>query len=305
MIKETGIMEETSEQCAVPKEDQLKPVKDTLGRLLDEVKKVLEKAQRESPESAATKGLKVDVDALDSAYDGIPGLIAEHKKNLDGFSQKFVEAVKKHEQLKSLSNDQYNPGDDVRKAIDELREGVYNKKEKELLKALIESRKCLNSNNCIGNAEARKGWAKEEYEQYKDYPGKVSKDYQQKVNAWFTDLEALYTKAFEYINQQNYRALYAYRLEFEDVLEKVRRVPGIKAGVQQGRPIEVMQSELTESLRKWIYAAFEHFYWQDTWLKEKQEETKAKTTYENFKLLRRDDFVREAMDVSVEAQQVC
>lgn len=195
------------------------------------------------------------------------------------------------------------PGRGVREGIDDIRQRFYRNVESALESDFVGAREKLNSaRSCRDQALQHKQWAQDEYEHYKDYKKVVAKDYKDKVSAWFAELDALYAKAEKLIEAEKYKAVYACSLEFNEVLDaRLSRIPREeKTATRQGKTLDGMKKELTDGLRAWIIAAYEHFYWHVDWIKKEREAAKKKRLYEKFMETRREDFIREAMDVEAE-----
>ncbi len=288
-----------TEQCYVK---PLTCAEDTLRRLLTEINSKLQEVKQNEPQSKAVTVLEQDLKLLDVEYEKIPIIINDYKKKMDEFEQKLSEAEKQHKELESLTNDQQNPGDEIRGHINQLHD-EYNNRETQLKnKYMNERTSFLTAKNCHEQSETKKIHAQLGYETHKNY--------QRTVSGWFDELSSLYNTAKELVGTGDYRTLYAYRLEFEGVLGKASAIPlettkGKGRMAKQGSGVDGLKADMTKKLRAWAIAAYGHFCWQLDWLHKEKAEIMAKDMYETFMSTRREDFIREAMDVPADETQVC
>ncbi len=269
----------------------------TIGRLLNELQMILQKEQQENPTSEATKEFTKNLDLLEKGYkEDIPKIVEDYQKE---YQQNFIreKLPKAEEQYKKLVNwtdDVDNPGERLRKAIRELRDKSYEQVQanfKEQWNSAIDE---LKNGKCYRDqAQTLKNRAEEDFE--------ILKKFKEKVTNWFKELEELYKKAEYLLNTENYKALYAYRLEFGSILHEVRELKKdeIKGQAHYSTPKdhEWLKRVLTKSLWKCCIATYEYFYWQKNWFEITEQEKRAKENYETFKTSRRERFIREAQDV--------
>lgn len=258
----------------------------TIARLLHQLQKRLLQEQKESPDSEATKELKKDIDILEKGYrEEIPKVVDDYQKEY--FSTflrvQLPKAEENYKKLYNWTNDNDNPGAEIRKAINELREQSYDEVEDNLNNQWKSAWKELENGNYCRREEALalKKRAGEYFEDHKKFKDTVTK--------WFKQLDDLYKKAEPLLDKENYKALYAYSLEYADILHEVKQL-NIKEP-------EWLKSELTEDLRKYCLAVYKYFYWYKNSLEIVEREKKARDSYEKFKNSRREHFIREAQDI--------
>jgi hypothetical protein len=273
----------------------------TVARLLHRLQKRLQQEQEENPNSEATKELKKDFDIIEKGYrEEIPKIIDDYQKEY--FSTflrvQLPKAEENYKKLYNWTNDNDNPGAEIRKAINELREESYEKVEANLKKQWESAWKELeNGHYC----------RKEEALALKNRAGKnfeTNKKFKDTVTNWFKQLDELYKKAEPLLDTANYKALYAYNLEFASILQEVKQLRKEDTKWQAQNPIvkdhEWLKTELTEHLRQYCLAVFKYFYWHKNSLEIAEKEKKAWESYDKFLQARRDQFIREAQDIETE-----
>lgn len=272
----------------------------TVGRLLHRLQKRLQQEQDENPDSEATKEFKKDIDILDKGYrEEIPKIVDEYQKE---YFQSFLrvqlpKAEENYKKLYNWTNDNDNPGTEIRKAISELREESYEEVEANLENQWQCTWKELENGHYCRREEAlalkkRTGENFENYKKFKDI-----------VTNWFKQLDDLYKKAEPLLETENYKALYAYSLEFAALLHQARQLKKEDTKLQPQNLIvkdhEWLKSELTEHLRQYALAVFKYFYWYKNALEIAENEKKTRESYDKFRQNRRDQFIREAQDIKL------
>jgi hypothetical protein len=258
---------------------------------------ILQKELKENPESEATKEFKKNLDLLEKGYkEDIPKIVEDYQKE---YQQNFIreKLPKAEEQYKKLINwtdDVDNPGERLRKSIRGLRDKSYEQVQASLKAQWDGAIDELKNGKCYRDqAQALKNRAEENFDN--------SKKFKEKVTNWFKELEELYQKAEYLLNTENYKALYAYRLEFGSILHEVRELKKDDTTRQNHnntpKDYEWLKQVLTKSLWKYCITTYEYFYWQKNWLEITEQEKRAKENYETFKTSRRERFIREAQDV--------
>ncbi|KYC36107.1 hypothetical protein WA1_40930 [Scytonema hofmannii PCC 7110] len=272
----------------------------TVGRLLHRLQKRLQQELHENPDSEATKEFKKDVDILEKGYrEEIPKIVDEYQKE---YFQSFLrvqlpKAEENYKKLYNWTNDNDNPGTEIRKAISELRKESYEEVEANLEEQWECAWKELENGYYCRREEAlalkkRTGENFENYKKFKDT-----------VTNWFKQLDDLYKKAEPLLETENYKALYAYGLEFAALLHQARQLKKDDTKLHPQNLIvkdhEWLKSELTEYLRQYALAVFKYFYWYKNALEIVEKEKKARESYDKFRQNRRDQFIREAQDIEL------
>ncbi|MEH1983819.1 MAG: hypothetical protein V7L27_31945 [Nostoc sp.] len=258
----------------------------TIARLLHQLQKRLLQEQKESPDSEATKELKKDIDILEKGYrEEIPKVVDDYQKEYYStfLRVQLPKAEENYKKLYNWTNDNDNPGAEIRKAINELREQSYEEVEDNFNNQWKSAWKELENGNYCRREEALalKKRAGENFE--------INKKFKDIVTNWFKQLDDLYKKAEPLLDKENYKALYAYSLEYADILHEVKQL--------NRKEPECLKSELTEDLRKYCLAVYKYFYWYKNSLEIAEREKKARDSYEKFKASRREHFIREAQDI--------
>ncbi len=153
--------------------------------------------------------------------------------------------------------------------------------------------------NCLDQAVVKKACAKAAFEQEKGLSTRIA--------AWFVDLDGMFEEACKFGVAGNYRAVYAYKLEFEKVLDLVSKIPLDRPKGHSGKTgLDDYKSNLTELLKAWVNAAYQHYLWGEDWLGKHELVVQTKAAYDAFQAERREEFIREAMDVMPgDVQQAC
>jgi hypothetical protein len=296
MMSNVTYDKKNSNRCAAPERERLNQ-QPTIGRLLNELHVIYQRELEEHPISQVTKDFKKNLDTLEKAYkDEITKIVDDYQKEYDKtFRLKLERCEDYYKKLVSLTNDKHNPGPDLRAAINELREQSYNAVEKNLKNAWDCAWDDLENGNCCQKqAQESQNKAQEEFEYYKKY-----REY---IASLFQNLDDLEKEAERHQQTENYKALYAYRLEYHSILEELRHLK--KDETMKSSPDtsilkdhEWLKSVLTTHLWNYCIATYESFYWQRKWEKLKEKETKARADYKSFQETRRNKFIREAQDV--------
>lgn len=279
--------------CAIPEVERLQK-QPTIARLLNELHEKLQAEQVCNPDLEVTKEFKKNLETLEKAYkDEIPKIIDSYQKeHQQNFVRKQLPQVEDYyKKLVNWTDDIDNPGYGLRKVISELRENSYEKVECSLKDQWDYARDGFKNGKCCGEqASVKRDRTLEEFEKYKKF--------KEQVTTWFKELEELYKKAEALVETENYKALYAYRLEFDAILHEVRQ---LKHGYQASpvRDHEWLKSMLTQCLWNHCIATYEYFYWQKNWHDIVNNEDKVREAYNAFKESRRDKFIREAQDVEL------
>ena len=107
----------------------------------------------------------------------------------------------------------------------------------------------------------------------------------------------------KYHKEEKYKAAFALYLEFIDILKEVRKIKDDPKCVDPDNPVkdaEWLKDKLTDVLKEWIEAAYEHFYWSKTFAEKEPLVQTAQDEYTEFKENYRAELVREAQDVEPE-----
>ena len=284
--------------CAIPKLEELKQCS-TIGRLLKELKIILQKELANNPTSEATTEFQKNLTILDKEYkDDVPKIVDDYQQEYSSLvREKLLKAEEKYKKLVNWSDDNNNPGHKLREAITELREKFYNDVE-DCLKVKWDSAReeFKNGQCCRDQALERKKITEKKFEDHKKF--------KERVNNWFKNLDNIYKEAEALLELENYKALYAYRLEFHSILCEVRQLKqnettGKKPNVPVAKDSKWLKNALTECLRDSCLATYEYFYWQQNWIELTEQEKKAAEQYHNFQNMRMDDFIREAQDIEL------
>ena len=284
--------------CAIPKLEELKQCS-TIGRLLKELKTILQEELAKNPTSEATTEFQKNLTILDKEYkDNVPKIVDDYQQEYSSLvREKLSKVEEQYKKLVNWSDDSDNPGHKLREAITELREKFYNDVE-DCLKAKWDSarKEFKNGKCCRDQALERKKITEQQFEYYKKFQGRVT--------TWFKELDNIYKKAEALLDVENYKALYAYRLEFHSILCEVRQLKQNETKKITPNSTVVKEPEwlkivLTECLRNSCLATYEYFYWQQNWIELTEQEKKAAEQYHNFQNMRMDDFIREAQDIEL------
>lgn len=292
-----------SDLCEIQEAEQLKQLP-TLGRLFDELYRKLQIEQKKNPDSPATKEFQKNLEKLEKEYkDEIPKIIEDYQKEYTNFIRdKLPKAEENYRKLVNWTDESENPGAKLRKAIKRLRyksyEQVQNslKYEWDCAKNDLKNGKC-----CREQALALQMKAQSYYESHKKFKEHIAN--------YCKDLDDIYKKAENLIkNSENYRVVYAYRLEFKPILDKLKELKKDETKEQTpcdpdtdtAKDHEWLKSVLTKSLRNWCIATYEYFYWQKNWIKLTEREKITQENYKSFLHTRTDNFIREAQDIGLE-----
>ena len=291
--------------CTIPKAEELKQCS-TIGRLLNELQIILQTELEQNPASEATTDFKKNLEILEKAYkEEIPKIVDDYQKEYPSFiREKLPKVEEQYKKLVNWSDDVDNPGDKYRKAITELRDKFYNHVEDCLKVEWDNARKEFKNGKCCRDqALELKKITEKEFEHYKKF--------KETAIHCFKQLDDIYKKAEVLLDIENYKALYAYRLEFYSILHEVRQLKKneTKRPTQSSSVVkdhEWLKSLLTGCLRNYCLATYEYFYWHNNWIDLIEQEKKAAQNYQNFKDSRMDKFIREAQDVTLPSdEQVC
>lgn len=291
--------------CMIPEAESLEKCP-TIGRLLHELEKILHYELETNPTSEATKDLEKNLATLNKVYqEEIPKIVDNYQQEYPSWiREKLPKAEEQYKKLVNWSDDIDNPGKEFRQAIKELREKYYDDRENCLKVEWERTQQQLKNGKCCRDRAFK---LKEIIEQEFD----KSKKFKDTVNNWFKELDKIYKQADEVLlDQENYKALYAYRLEFDSILQELRQLKPdeTKRRIQNSTIVkdwEWLKSLLTKYLRDYCLITYEHFYWQKNWLELIEQEEKAATNYRDFKKSRGEDFVREAQDVELPKDDSC
>lgn len=290
--------------CIIPEAETLRQCS-TIGRLLNELEITLSHELEINPDSEATKNFKKNLAILDKAYqEEIPKIVDDYQQEYPSWiREKLPKAEEQYKKLVNWSDDIDNPGKEFRQAIKRLREKFYDDAEN-CLKVKWErtQQQLKNGKCCRDRALELKKRTEQEFDNHKKF-----KD---TINNWFKELDSIYKKGEELLDQENYKALYAYRLEFYSILQEVRQIKPdeTKRRIQNLTIVkdrEWLKGLLTKYLRNYCLITYEFFYWQKNWIELLERERKAAKSYQDFKSNRREDFVREAQDVELPEDDGC
>lgn len=284
--------------CTIPEAEKLKKCS-TIGRLLNELINILQKESEQNPDSQANIDFRQNLGILDKAYkEEIPKIVDDYQKEYQSFvRERLPKAEEQYKKLVNWSDDNENPGKEFREAITELKEKFYDCVENSLKDEWNNARhQFKNGKCCRDQALELKKQAEEEFGAYKQF--------REKVTNWFKDLDDIYKKAEVLLDVENYKALFAYRLEFGSILHEVRQLKKHETKGRNQNSTEVKDHEwlkniLTKYLRNYCIATYEYFYWQKNWIELTEREQKARENYDEFKKNRREKFIREAQDVQL------
>ncbi len=284
--------------CAIPEVEQLKQCS-TIGRLLNELQTILQKELEKNPTSEATIEFQKNLENLDKEYKKeIPNIVDNYQQEYQSLvRENLSKAEEQYKKLVNWSDDSDNPGHKLREAITELREKFYNDVEDCLkVKWDCAREEFKHGKCCRDQALEIKKRTEQQFEHYKKF--------KETVTTWFKELDNIYKKAETLLDLENYKALYAYRLEFYSILSEVRQLKQNETTRRTPNSTVVkdpewLKSVLTECLRDSCLATYEYFYWEQKWIELIEEEKKAAENYQNFKNSRRDKFIREAQDVAL------
>ncbi|WP_019503896.1 hypothetical protein [Pleurocapsa sp. PCC 7319] len=296
--------EENFVLCTIPELESLKQCS-TIGRLLPELEKILHYELETNPTSEATKNLEKNLAILDKEYqEEIPKIVDDYQQEYPSWiREKLPKAEEQYKKLVNWSDDIDNPGKEFRQAIKELREKYYDDRENCLKVEWERTQQQLKNGKCCRDrASELKKRAEQEFDNFKKY-----KD---TINNWFKELDKIYKQAEVLLDQENYKALYAYRLEFDSILCEVKQLKSdeSKRRRQPGTEVkdhEWLKSMLTKYLQNYCLRTYEYFHWQKNWIELIEQEDKAATNYRDFKKSRAEDFVREAQDVELPEDDGC
>ena len=198
------------------------------------------------------------------------------------------------------TDDVDNPGAKLRQAIQDLREQSYNDAQRALKDELEYAWNRLEDGKCYRDqAVVIKQRIAEQFEYYKKY--------KEQVTTWFKDLDDLYKKSEVLLDAENYKALYAYRLEFNYLLREARKLkqdeaPGKSKSAEIAKDHEWLKRLLTQYLWHYCMASYETFYWNKIWVNAVDQEKRARSHYKTFVETRRDKFIREAQDITLDRE---
>ncbi len=284
--------------CAIPELEQLKQ-SSTIGRLLKELKTILQKELAKNPTSEATTEFQKNLKILEREYqEALPKIVDNYQQEyLSLVREKLPKAEEQYKKLVNWSDDSDNPGSELREAITELRDKFYNDVE-DCLKVKWDSarEKFKNGKCCRDQALERKKITEQQFEHYKKF--------KERITTCFKKLDKIYKNAETLLDVENYKALYAYRLEFYSILSEVRQLKQNETTRKTPDVVVVKEPEwlknvLTECLRNSCLSTYESFYWQQNWIELTEQEKKAAEQYQNFQNMRMDDFIREAQDIEL------
>ena len=284
--------------CTIPEAEPLKQCS-TIGRLLNELEMTLSHELEINPASEATKDLKDNLEILNKQYqEEIPKIVDNYQQEYPSWiREKLPKAEEQYKKLVNWSDDIDNPGKEFRQAIDELREKYYDNTENCLKVEWERTQQQLKNGKCCRDrALKRQEIIEQEFAN--------SKRFKETINNWFKELDKIYKQAEELLDQENYKALYAYRLEFHSILQELRQLKPDETKRRTPNSTivkdwEWLKSLLTKHLRNYCLITYEYFYWQKNWLELIEQEEKAASNYRDFKKSRGEDFVREAQDVEL------
>ena len=290
--------------CTIREAERLKQCP-TIGRLLNELEMTLSHELENNPDSEATKSLENNLAILNKEYqEEISKIVDDYQNEYPSWiREKLPKAEEQYKKLVNWSDDIDNPGKEFRQAIKELREKYYNDTENCLMVEWERTQQQLKNGKCCRDRALK---LKEITEQEFD----DAKKFKDTVNNWFKELDKIYKQAEVLLDQENYKALYAYRLEFDSILQQLRQ---LKPDESKRRVLnstvvkdwEWLKSLLTKYLRNYCLITYEYFYWQKNWLELIEQEEKAASSYRDFKKSRGEDFVREAQDVELPEDDGC
>lgn len=266
----------------------------TLQRVLDSLKTDL---QNEPAENNAISQFKKDLSFIEQEYKGISEIVNAYEKAYKDFNgAKKNEAQKQWESIMNWSDNMVPKK--IAGAITSLRDGeFYAGKEKKLKKDLERAEEEYYSlHECYQFYEVKEKRAIQDLEQ--------AKSYEKTVGDSFKELKNLYEAANSLKDAGKHNSVFAVRLEFDDIRKKT-------IAEQDGGGLadpETFKNNLTSALRKVIAFKHERFLWhkdfiakQDKAQKDLQARQsafeKAKQSYEDHILNKRDRMIREAEDI--------
>ncbi len=255
------------------------PQGDSVGAVLRWLKQQIEDPD-EHPEGKAKEELVKDLAALTSEYEGVPEIVAKYAK-----THKLLlgpmrdEAKRQLDDIISWTDDEVPPP--LVAAINKLHQG-YDLLAEELDRQLDRARGRFHRvKSCLDRTKANVEDRQDDF--------KRQKDYEKTAKGWSDDMKSLHGEAKSYLEEENFKALYAVRKEFEKVWEKL-------LGLSEHHP-DWLKNELNRLLRAWISDRWELYYRHRDWLGREQALVRAREAWDAFEKNRRKDFIREAQDV--------
>ena len=284
------------ENKTAPDTERLKQ-QSTIGRLLNELQNIYQKESGENQNSEAGKDFQKNLTDLQNKYNTeLPKIVDDYQKEYANFiKEKLPKVEEQYKKLVNWTDDIDTPKANLRKTLKDLKDQSYDKVEIELKTQWEQARNEFKNGQCCSEQV-------QTLKQQNDSDFDEQKKFKDQVTNWFKDCDSLYQQAEQLMDQENYRKLYAYRLEFGSILDEIKHLkketsPGEDTPAKDG---EWLKSTLTQCLRQCCITTYESFYWKKYWLEVTAREKKAKEDYEKFKASRRDQFVREAQDIEVE-----
>lgn len=214
---------------------------------------------------AAAKELLETLGDLEEEYIGLLKIVEEYG---DVYEKTYKQQKEKSEQdFKDLES-RFDKNQISCKMQNYIKSDIHPKfyNEKLLKDDIEEARKSIGSMNwnCLEFSLS----VKQKDKQYLD----ELKKYKDRVKGWFDDLDKLYKEADKLIDQREYKAAYAYTVEFKRVFDKVSELKDEKT----------LESNLTKYLATWIKSAYNYFYFNNKNMKIQAKYTKAKEKYQIF-----------------------
>ncbi|MDJ0572672.1 MAG: hypothetical protein QNJ53_27025 [Pleurocapsa sp. MO_192.B19] len=278
--------------CCVPNSEALEDEDLKLSslrkfrKLAEKVDNKLQKVRTDHPETeAAAKKLeeafgkfeKGTFGKLEKEFTGILQIAKDYGAVRESTYEKQLEDSKKN--LKDLKD---RLGEDkFTKEIDNIHSKDYDdeSKKSERVEEINEKLNEIGNKNCLVYSLSFQENRKQDLEE--------AKIYKDQVKAWFDDLEKLYKEADKYIDQREYRAAYALKVEFQHVLDK--KIKDLKTK-------DKFEKELQEGLKKWILSVYQYFYFNKENLIKQACEKKLKEDYDNAKE-KYDTFLKERKEL--------
>ena len=280
----TEVQRERREEAAQPPP----PPAESIRQLLD---KYMAELQGVPAETEATKQFAKDLDDLAKEYDGVSAIVAKYRTA----HQKFVEQMKpvariQRDEVESWSDDPDEIPDDLRATLDELSTS-YAQRAEAITSALEAAKSALNDlKSPLDKAKGAEADAQAAFER--------AKAFETTANGWFTELTGLHKSARAELDARNYRLVYAYFLEVEDVWGRIRSLDESLEGAPAKTPNWLLQ-KLNQALRALIEAKRGRYLAHKEWLEKDKAVTTARANHKYFidDGGRRKDFLREAQDV--------